>query len=706
MKFSTDDDQGMRGPKEEASVNPQSARSMQQTAAMALAAGKLAEAEATLRQLLQAFPNHAPAHFLLGAVAHKAGRLQSALDHLTKARSLDLSAADPFFLTGLIHQQLRQLPQAIAAYQLCLIRRPADAKALNNLGRALLDTGNIDAGLKSLEQAVVADPQNTGALNNLGEALRMSGRVDAAIAQYRQAIAVDPACGEAHCNLGTVLAAQNLRLQAIASFERAIAINPKSYNALFNLTRVLQDATQFDAALARCRQAIAARGNSADAHNVLGNLYGIMGQVSECIAAQKQAIHLQPGHAGNHSNLLLSLQYRDDLSIADRFAAHRQWDLQHTAGLTPLHQQRKNLATNQKLRIGYLSPNFQSHSVAYFIEPALAARDRSASEVFCYSNTRQTDDATHRFRKLADHWREIAGLSDIAVAELIAEDAIDILIDLAGHTSGNRLPVFAYKPAPVQMSWIGYPDTTGMAGMDYRLTDAVADPPGESARWHSEKLIRIPGGCWVYSGPGTSVLPSSVPVKTNGFVTFGSFNNLPKVTPQVLESWAQILRRVPRSRLILKAAGLSGTLGREYVLSHLQTHGVQPDRIDLLSWAPSTASHLDLYSRIDIAFDTFPYNGTTTTCEALWMGVPVITFSGDRHVARVGASLLTHGGFPQWIAADHQGYMDLAVRLADQIKNLSEIRSSLRTQLAGSPLCDATRMARELDQIFHQVALK
>jgi predicted O-linked N-acetylglucosamine transferase (SPINDLY family) len=283
---------------------------------------------------------------------------------------------------------------------------------------------------------------------------------------------------------------------------------------------------------------------------------------------------------------------------------------------------------------------------------------------------------------------------------MIRDDAIDILVDLAGHTAGNRLPIFGCKPAPIQMTWIGYPDTTGMTAIDYRLTDEVADPPGETDSLHTEKLIRIPGGCWAYTGPGNAPAPAAPPAITNGFVTFGSFNNLPKVTPQVLETWAEILKRVPRSRLLLKASGLRGQLARDYVLSHLKASGLDPQRVQLLSWAPTTGSHLELYNRIDIALDTFPYNGTTTTCEALWMGVPVVTFPGNRHVARVGASLLTHAGCGEWIGKDLDGYIEKAVQLADDVNSLTTARANLRDRLRASPLCDATRVARELQAIY------
>jgi protein O-GlcNAc transferase len=681
-------------------MTPAQIRSLHLTAAAHLQAGRLMEAEAALRQLVQMAPTYAPAFFLLGGVGHKAGRIVQAMEYLKKAISLDPGSAEPYFALGLIFHQQRQFPQAIEAYRQCLTRSPGHPNVLNNLGRALLDAKQVAEAKRVLEQAVIANPKNAGALCNLGDAFRLSGDLGSAETHYRKAVTVDPNCGQAHCNLGILQASNKQSAQSIASFGRAIAINPKSFNARFNLSRILQDVGQFDEAVQQCRTAIELQPNSSQAHNVLGNLMGIMGEVPLCIASQQCAVQLQPDHAANHSNLLLSLQYRDDMPITDRLAAHREWERQHISKLTPLPPIQINHNQKRQLRIGYVSPNFQQHSVAYFIEPVLAARDRSALEIFCYSNTKASDETTGRFKALADHWRDIELLPDLEVAGMIRRDGVDILVDLAGHTAGNRLPVFGYRPAPIQMTWIGYPATTGMTAIDYRLTDAVADPADATEPLHTEKLIRIPGGCWAYAGSDDAPAPAPPPSIATGFITFGSFNNLPKVTPQVLQTWAEILKRVPKSQLLLKASGLRGQLARDYVIRHLKQTGVDPDRVELLSWAPTTKSHLEIYNRVDIALDTFPYNGTTTTCEALWMGVPVVTFPGNRHVARVGASLLTHARCKDWVANDVKTYIGLAAALAGNIEHLKAQRLQLRDRLKASPLCDAGRLASELEQIY------
>ena len=304
----------------------------------------------------------------------------------------------------------------------------------------------------------------------------------------------------------------------------------------------------------------------------------------------------------------------------------------------------------RRLKIGYVSPDFCQHSVAYFIEPLLRAHERQAVEVFCYADVTRPDSVTARLRGYADHWLITVGRSDDELAERILTDSIDILVDLAGYTSKNRLGVFARKAAPVQVSWLGYPNTTGLAAMDYRLVDAVTDPVGEADAWASETLVRVDGGFLCYGSGKDVPKPTVPPCLTSRTVTFGSFNNPAKLSDATLDTWARLLERLPKTRLLLKGKPLGDAATRSFFLSRLAERGVAPERVELVAWLSNEAMHLALYDRVDIALDPFPYNGTATTCEALWMGVPVVTLLGDRHAGRVGASLLTQVGFTDWIA--------------------------------------------------------
>jgi predicted O-linked N-acetylglucosamine transferase (SPINDLY family) len=676
---------------------------MQEAGLAHLKAGRVAEAAAVFQHIVELYPNDPRAPFTLSVICQQSGRLSAALDWARRASSIDPRIADPWFITGLIHYQQRQLPAAVAAYEKFLQLKPNDGKGLNNLGRALLDLGDCGRALQALQHAVAAVPTNASAFCNLGDALRACGKPGEANDAYRRAVAIDPKMAEAHSSLGTFLVQCGQIGEGIASLQHAISLNPRLYSARFNLSRALQDAGLMEAALVQCRAAVEIRPESPDAQNLLGNLLGIAGEIEGCIAAQRRAVELKPDHAAAHSNLLLSLHYRDDLSAEEMFTAHQQWAQQHACGFGGETGRGRSVVPSigsvlpRRLRVGFVSPNFMTHSVAYFFEPVLKSHDRAALEIFCYSDAAPPDQTTQRIEAAAEHWRQIAGQSDEKVAELIRGDAVDVLIDLAGHTAGNRMLVFARRPAPVQMTWIGYPDTTGLAAMDYRITDAIADPPGQSDRLHTEKLIRIEGGCWAYAAPPAPP-PAAPPAITNGFVTFGSFNNLPKVSPKVIAAWGRILQKVPGSRMMLKAVGLGTPTGKEFVLSHFVRADISADRIELLGWLPSTASHLEHYQRVDIALDTFPYNGTTTTCEALWMGVPVVTFRGSNHAGRVGASLLTTVGFPEWVAEGVDGYVETARNLAVDVDRLAQVRRSLRGRMSASPLCDPLRMARELEQ--------
>lgn len=420
-----------------------------------------------------------------------------------------------------------------------------------------------------------------------------------------------------------------------------------------------------------------------------------MGRPDEATAAFRQALALKPDLAAAHSNLILAMNYDDGVTQDEILTESRRWGAAHGA---PGVDRPAADGRQRRLRIGYVSPDFRRHSVGHFIAPIIANHDRWSFEVYCYAEVATPDDQTARFQSLAQGWRSTVGLSDGAVAEQIRHDGIDILVDLAGHTAGNRLGVFAEQPAPVQLTWIGYPNTTGMAAMGYRFTDAVADPPGAADNEHTETLLRLEHGFLCFAPPdgGPDIAPA--PSLKTGHVTFGSFNHLPKVNPGVVAVWAAILRRTPGSRLIIKSRTLADRSTRERYGALFAAEGVEPDRVELLSWIASSSGHLEAYGRVDIALDPFPYNGTTTTCEALWMGVPVVTLRGSRHAGRVGASLLTRLGLDELIADTVDGYIDIAATLDPERQ-----RHGLRQRMADSTLCDAETMTRDVEAAYRRL---
>jgi predicted O-linked N-acetylglucosamine transferase (SPINDLY family) len=461
----------------------------------------------------------------------------------------------------------------------------------------------------------------------------------------------------------------------------------------------LLEAGQPAAALDAYERALAAKPDSGAAE--LGRAAALfdLWRVDEGVAAYARAHVLQPASPAAHSAWLFHLHYPADAEAGALAAAHRTYGARFPAPAAPA---RTDPAPERRLRIGYLSPNFSRHSVGYFVAPVLEHHDRAAFESTCYYLHPRSDDATARMRGFAGRWRDTAGWDDDRLERAIRDDGIDVLVDLAGHTKLNRLPVMARKPAPVQVTWLGYPDTTGLTAIGYRITDAIADPPGAADGRHTEKLVRLPGPMLCYRPPEDAP-PVAAPAARDGGVVFGSFNNTDKLSTAAVALWSRVLAAVPGSRLLLKSARAGVPEAVERMHTAFAAHGIAAARIRLAPWRERRADHLAAYADVDVALDTFPYNGTTTTCEALWMGTPVVTLAGAMHMARVGASLLTHAGLPELVAADEAGFVAAAVALAHDGARRDALRKSLRDRLGASPLMDARAHTKNLEAAYREL---
>jgi protein O-GlcNAc transferase len=629
-------------------------------------AGRLADAEACYRQVLAAQPEHADALHLLGVMAHQAGRHELAIDLIGRAIKQNGTNAIYFSNLGCALRDLGRSEEAVSAFEQAIRIKPDFAQAHLSLGAALKNRGRLDEAIAAYRKAHEIKPDLVEACFNLGNTLKGMGRLDEAVAAYRHAIRVRPGLAQAHCNLGNALCDQGKLDEAVASFGQAIRIKPDYATARSNLGSALYEQGKLDDAVAACRE----------------------------------AIRIRPDFSDASSNLVFCLNNADDISVGELFEAHREWDARHGRPLSRPAVHDNDRSVGRRLKVGYVSPDFRSHSVAHFLEPLLQSHDRRAIEVFCYAEVSWPDVATRRFEQLADHWTKTVGVSDEALAERIRSDGIDILVDLAGHTAKNRLPVFARKPAPVQVTWLGYPNTTGLEAIDYRMVDVITDPEGEADAFASEALVRLPGGFLCYGARDDPPTPGTAPCLTAGFVTFGSFNNPTKLSGATLDAWAQILSRLPTARLLLKGKPFADAATRALHLDRLAGRGVAADRVEIVGWLPDSKAHLALYERVDIALDPFPYNGTTTTCEALWMGVPVVTLRGDRHAGRVGASLLTQIGVTDLIADSVEAYVSTAVALAADPTRLADLRRSLRPRMAASSLCDGAGFARKVEDAY------
>ncbi|MBI5380900.1 MAG: tetratricopeptide repeat protein [Opitutae bacterium] len=626
-------------------------------------AGQLAAAAAQYQAVLKAQPANFDAWNLLGLVAQQSGDHTQALACFARAIALNARIATLHLQRGQSLRELGRTDEAVAAFSAAIALQPDLAEAHHQLGNARKNLRRYAEALISLRRAAQLAPDQPTIRLNLGVACLESDMLDEAVAQFREAIRLQPDQPDAHNILGHALLTQGNLSAARPCFIEALRLRP----------------------------------NYAAAHNNLGRLHRAQGRIADAIASYRAALAAQP-HAPTHSNLLLALNYSPDVTPEEIFAEHRHWAALYAAPLRPTTPPpAHDFAPDRRLRIGLVSPDFDSHAVAFFIAPFLTDRRREFAEVICYSDVRTPDATTQRLRATADQWRDIAGRDDAQVAAQIREDRIDILFDLAGHTARNRLLVFARRPAPVQITWIGYPNTTGLDTMDYRLTDAVSDPVGQTDGWHSEKLVRLPETFSCYRPPADSPPVSALPALTSGRITFGCFNNFAKITPAAIARWTQILGALPDSRLMLKSRGLTDPETAAALHAAFARGGIAAERIVLHSDELSVSRHLSLYHDIDIALDAYPYNGTTTTCEALWMGVPVVTLAGRTHVARVGASLLTHLGAPEWIAATPEEYVAKALALARDLPRLSAIRQGLRERMQTSPLCDAPRFVGHLE---------
>lgn len=608
--------------------------------------------------------------------------------------------ADAWHVLGIALRRRDLFDEAAAALRRAVTLSPSFARAHNNLGGVYQAQGKLSEAAESYRHAIAAQPDFSSAYNNLGLVLSDLGSLDEAVMMLRKALQIKPDYAAAWNNLGLVLRNQGDMNQAVMSFERALALRPDMLEALANLGGVLHQMGRLEEAVGVYRRAIQAAPQIAPLHANLGVALLDLGQIAAAQSAFRESLRLHPDPTA-HSGLLQAMNYDPDIDPIALRDEHFRWAGLYGRSTQPLALSNPassaGMPALNRFRIGYVSPDFRAHIVSCFIEPVLQHHDRQAFEVFLYSEAAGPDAVSDRMRGLADQWRATNRMSDDELARRIAADEIDLLIDLAGHTSGNRLRVFAQRPAAVQATWLGYPNTTGLAAIDYRITDGTADPVGEPSV-HSEKPIRLEPSFCCYQPPAVAEV-SQLPALEAGRITFGSLHKLTKLNSQVLDLWARLLRSLPDARLFLFRNTL-GPWAQQYFRAEFARRGIDRDRVDMSCELPPNRSHFDLYRRIDIMLDVFPWSGHATACEALWMGVPVVTLRGSRHAGRMVASLLQTVGRPAWIANTQEEYLNIARNLASNLDELATTRARLREQVAGSPLCDGARFTRQLEAAY------
>ena len=690
-----------------------------------LAAGHFPQAEREAESWLEDDPNNALAWNLLGLSLFKQGKPAAAAFEA----AIRLSPDDPGLLLnlGIELQRNQQADRALACYTRALaaagdnieilgrlasaflgLHRLGDAETCYrrvqalapgiaeielNLGNVLQMQGRIDEALACYRQALLWRPGFAQAEYNQGVVLQARGQYGEAADAYRRALACRPDDAAAHLNLGNTLQAMGQLLEAEDCYRRALSFRGDYPEALLGLGNIQQARGQFDAALASFERAIAARPAFPAAYLNLGNTLKALGRLDDAVRHYRLALDIDGDFWVAHSNLLfvqnLMPETRGDTLLADARCFGERVRRSARAATTWANPP----DPGRRLRVGFVSGDFRRHPVSYFLESVLAALRQDHADalaLFAYSSVRREDELTARLRPLFDSWHGVTGVADEAVAEKVRSDGIDILLDLSGHIEFNRLPVFAWKPAPVQASWLGYQGTTGVAAIDYVIADPWAVLP-EDERYLTEKVWRLPETLWCMTPPIDQPV-GPLPALASKQFTFGCLNNLDKLNDSVVGVWARILSALPGSRLVLKDKQLAHAATRERIAGLFRRHGVDPRRLLMLG-PTSRAEHLATCNRIDIALDPFPYTGATTTVECLWMGVPVLTLAGDRFIARQGVSLLMNAGLPDWIAVDEDDYVAKALAHAADLPRLATLRAGLRAEVLASPLFDARRFA-------------
>lgn len=696
-----------------------------------------------LRRAAELKPQWVDALFNLANAARLAGDETGAERHYRRALEVQPDHLGAFAnLAGLLLDG-GSPEKARPMFEQALQRHPDRPELLFGLAAAARLTGDLAAATDAYRRLDARHPDNAEVLNNLGSVLADLGRRPEAIACYERALAKAPDLIETAINLGAVYAAEGRRIEARAMLLRIAPDMALPVPLRTRLGAELQQIGEQSAAIAHYRAALATDSHLVELNRELGiALYddgaitpaleylqyamasgdedprlletlGLCRQAlcdyDEAYDLMRRAIERDPANLRMRSTYLFALNYSDGFSADEIAAEHRrildEWlALQPGLAGPPAAAAPRVPRAGRKLRIGYYSSDFRLHSCSFFFEPLLEAHDRSDVETFCYTATLKTDDVTARLKSLADHWRDITTLNDAAAAHAIAnEDAPDILVDLAGHTGVRRLGIFARRPAPVQATWLGYPNTTALPAIGYRITDAVADPPGAADERCTEELLRIDGGFLAYRPLPSCPDPTPGPSERDLPLAFGCFNNPFKLSSTTIALWCDILARVPQASLVLRGLSLSDQGVEAELRRRFETAGLAADRLRILYYADTVREALTDYGEIDIALDPTPYNGTTTTCEALWMGVPVVTLAGDRHAARVGASLLHHAGLGEWIAETPADYVERAVRLGSDRALLAGLRTTLRNTVTASPLADGKRLARAFETSFDRL---
>ncbi len=690
-----------------------------------------------LQHSLSLDTNQPETHYLLGNAFIKLGLDEQAVASFEHALALNPMHANAALNLGQCLNHLKDFNKAERAYRRAIEIDANHPEANHALAELYIRKTQYDKAEKHAAISIDADPDRVELVLTLAKALRLQNRFSEAEAIYRAAQEKHPHNALLLIEIGSVLRDQNKFDEAEKEYEKALELAPKNFDVLRsvasyyqslrkskraaevyercleirpddaamlnNMAIMLRDLDDFVGAEKSYLKAVDLVDDPSFLYNNLAILAMEMSRPYDSIDYYRKALEIEPTYANARSNMLFYMNYLEDITQEELFKEHLEWERWHTEPI-PRHSlvHANDPDPDRRLKIGYVSADFYGHAVSYFIEAALKNHNKDVVDVYCYANVSTPDAITKRLKSYVDNWFYITKKSPDEVVELIREHEIDILIDLGGHTAGHCLDIFALKPAPIQVTWIGYPNTTGLSTVDYRFVDDITDPVGDADKTHSETLWRLPESFTCYTPQGELPVEEFLAAMKTGQVTFGSFNNATKITKKSIRVWAEILKKVKNSRLILKSASLSDADTQKRIWSLFKEFGVPAKRVEMLGKLPSD-EHLRMYDQIDIALDPFPYNGTTTSCEALMMGSPIIALLGDRHASRVTASLLHQVGLGDLAAATEDEYVEKAAALAGDLDRLQDIRKNLRTNMLASPLCDGARHTKFVEDAYREM---
>jgi protein O-GlcNAc transferase len=662
-------------------------------------AGQYVEAERLCHEAIAIQPDHGEALHILGVLAQRAGRVVEAAELLARAANAIPDNAELPATLGILFAQLGRWDEAIAALRRAVELQSQSAELHYNLGKALMGGGRHADAVAAYQTAVRLRPDFAEAYNNLGNAHAALEQPQQAVAAYRRAIHLKHDFAEAYKNLGEVLRSRGQFKQAIAAYRGALSYRPDYEAAVAGLSTAFCATEDLDAAISLCEMTLTRRPDFRGLYIDLGSSYRDVGRIDDAIACYRQALTHRPDPK-IHSELLITLHFHAAYDRRRLFEEHAKWDEIYARPLKASWRPHTDTPIpDRPLKIGYVAWHLGNHPLGRLLVPLLANHDQGRFEVYCYCDVRQQDAVGDALYRVASVWRTTRGLSDEAVAELVREDRIDILVDLNMHTLGNRLLVFARKPAPVQVTYLAYPSTTGLTSMDYRISDPYLDPPGMDESVYAEKTVRLPHSFWCYPPPPEAPPVNPLPALAKGHIQFGCLNSFAKVNAAVLELWCKLLARVPNSTLLLHCPSEAS---QSQVLQFFERGGVAPTRIHFTR-RMELDEYFARYHEIDIALDPFPYAGGTTTCDALWMGVPVVSLVGDRGVSRGGLSILSNIGSQHLAVETGDQYVKKAACLASDLSKLASLRTSLRKQMRTSRLMDDADYARLVDDAYRQM---